>query len=62
MPPATPSARFPSTAWSCIAAAQDPGHPKFVAMNRLIATYWRPVFHYLRARGHHAPDAKDLTQ
>jgi RNA polymerase sigma-70 factor (ECF subfamily) len=28
----------------------------------LIATYWRPVFSYLRAKGHTATDAEDLTQ
>jgi RNA polymerase sigma-70 factor (ECF subfamily) len=31
-------------------------------MNRLIATYWKPIFHYLRTRGHPAQDAEDLTQ
>src|SRR5207249_1760000 len=63
MPSASPSARFPSTAWSCVRTAQDPTHPQFVAaMNRLITTYWKPVFHYLRARGQAAQDAEDRTQ
>lgn len=63
MAPAFASARFPSTAWSCVHAARDPHHPKFVAaMNQLITSYWRPVFHYLRARGHSAANAEDLTQ
>ncbi|OWK40827.1 RNA polymerase sigma factor [Fimbriiglobus ruber] len=57
------SARFPTTAWSCVRQAQDPTHPRYVAaVNQLIATYWRPVFYYLRAKGHPAPDAEDLTQ
>src|SRR5436190_1316390 len=60
---AAASAHFPSTAWSCIHAARDPCHPRFVAaMNQLISSYWRPVFHYLRARGHTAAEAEDLTQ
>jgi len=60
---ATPSARFAATAWSCIEAARDPHHPKFrTAVARLITTYWRPVFHFLRAKGHSATDAEDLTQ
>jgi hypothetical protein len=60
---ASPSARFPSTAWSCVRAAQDPDHPQFVAAtNRLITTYWKPVFCYLRAKGHAAQDAEDRTQ
>jgi RNA polymerase sigma factor (sigma-70 family) len=59
----SPSAGFPSTAWSCIQAAQDPSHPKFVAaVNRLVTAYWRPVYHFLRAKGHPAPEAEDLTQ
>jgi DNA-directed RNA polymerase specialized sigma24 family protein len=62
MPP-HPSARFPSTAWSCVREAQNPNDTRFVtAMNRLISTYWRPVFHFLRARGCSAQDAEDLTQ
>ncbi len=60
---ATPSARFPSTAWSCVRKAQDSTHPQFVAaLNRLITSYWKPAFHFLRARGHKAEDAEDLTQ
>jgi RNA polymerase sigma-70 factor (ECF subfamily) len=59
----SPSARFPSTAWSCVRDAQDPDHPQFrAAMNRLLSAYWKPVFCYLRARGHSAPDAEDRTQ
>jgi len=60
---ATPSARFPNTAWSCIEAARDPHHPTFrTAVPRLISTYWRPVFHFLRAKGHATADAENLTQ
>lgn len=61
--PATPSARFPTTAWNCIEAARDPLHPSFqTAITRLVSTYWRPVFHFLRARGYATADAEDLTQ
>ncbi len=62
MAPAAPSARFPSTAWTCVRAVQNPDHPQFVsAWNRLITSYWKPVFHYLRARGFAAEVAEDLT-
>ena len=38
MTPASPSAWFPSTAWSCVRKAQDPTHPQFVAaLNRPVA-------------------------
>ncbi len=61
--PATPSARFPATAWSCIEAARDPQHPKYVsAVNRLLTTYWRPAFHFLRKKYPAAPDPEGLTQ
>ena len=63
MAQASPSARFPSTAWSCVGKAQDPTHPQYVAaVNRLVTAYWKPVFHYLRAKGHSAQDAEDFTQ
>jgi RNA polymerase sigma-70 factor (ECF subfamily) len=61
--PATSSARFPATAWRCTEAAQDPQHPRFViAVNRLIAAYWRPVFRFLRRKYPAAADAEGLTQ
>src|SRR5437870_8316741 len=63
MAQASPSARFPSTAWSCVGKAQDPTHPQYVAaVNRLVTAYCKPVFHYLRAKGHSAQDAEDFTQ
>jgi RNA polymerase sigma-70 factor (ECF subfamily) len=31
-------------------------------MNRLIAAYWKPVFYFLRAKGHSLHAAEDLTQ
>jgi hypothetical protein len=63
MSPASPTRRFPTTAWSCIRAAQDPDHPQFrVAMNRLTTTYWKPVFHFLRASGRPVEQAEEVTQ
>jgi RNA polymerase sigma-70 factor (ECF subfamily) len=60
---AIPSARFPATAWSCIEAAGDPQHPKYVAaVNRLLTSYWRPAFRFLRKQYPAAPDPEDLTQ
>ena len=64
-PPVPPAAStpFPTTAWSCVRQAQDTTHPRYVAaVNRLIAAYWRPVFHFLRAKGRSVADAEDLTQ
>ena len=60
------SARFPSTAWSCIEAVRDPQHPQppkyVIAVNRLISTYWRPVFHFLRKKYPAVADVEGLTQ
>jgi RNA polymerase sigma-70 factor (ECF subfamily) len=58
-----PGGGFPTTAWTFIRAAQDPDHPEHVdALNQLITRYWRPVFYFLRARGHGLHAAEDLTQ
>ena len=57
------SGRFPTTAWTMVRKAQDPQSPeRLAAMNRCVAGYWRPVFYYLRARGHSFPQAEDVTQ
>ena len=62
MPPHS-SAGFPTTAWSLVRAAQtgDEQH-HLEAVNRFAAAYWRPVFFFLRAKGHAADRAEDLTQ
>jgi len=58
---AAPSSSFPNTAWSCIDAAKDPDHPKYrSAVDRLVTSYWRPVFRFLRGTRHVAA-AADLT-
>lgn len=61
--PASPSARFPTTAWSCLEAARDPEHPKFqIAFHRLIATYSPPVVRFLRKKYPSVTDLEGLTQ
>ncbi len=55
-------ARFPSTCWSRVAAA-DPGHPDARdALAELCATYWFPVYALIRRKGHDPSTALDLTQ
>ncbi len=57
------AAPFPTTAWSMVRAAQDRDDPAcLAAMNRCIAAYWRPVFYFVRAKGHSLHRAEDLTQ
>ena len=44
-----------------LAARSGSGHRR-EALERLCATYWRPIYGYLRRRGNAPADAEDLTQ
>lgn len=54
---------FVSTQWSIVLAARDaePGRARD-ALSALCATYWRPLYLYVRRSGHSIEDAQDLTQ
>lgn len=56
--------QFPPTAWSLLARLKDPKDPRVQAyLNRMIETYWRPVYKYVRLAWKRSnEDAKDLTQ
>ena len=56
-------AGFGSTQWSMVLAARD-GEPERAqaALEELCATYWRPLYHYVRRSGYSVEDAQDLTQ
>lgn len=59
-----PDRGWRTTIWSQILAAGDPSHPGHREhLDRLLRTYWKPVYAYVR-RAWHKPveDAKDLTQ
>jgi RNA polymerase sigma-70 factor (ECF subfamily) len=57
------SARFPTTAWSCLQLVQDHGHADHVpAVNRFLTLYWKPAYYFLRVRGVPHHEAEDLTQ
>jgi DNA-directed RNA polymerase specialized sigma24 family protein len=51
--------RFQPTAWTVVREAKDGSRE---AMERLIATYWKPVYFFVRRRGQDIEGAKDLTQ
>lgn len=54
---------FQPTRWSIVRSAGDPGSPGYLeSLDYLARAYWRPVYAYLRRRGHSIEDAKDLTQ
>lgn len=63
MPASESDDRFPATRWSLVHAARGKDEPKARrALEELCATYWLPIYGYIRSRGNDAHDAEDLTQ
>jgi len=57
------AARFTTTRWSVVLAAQRDSTPQArEALNQLCERYWHPLYAYLRRSGHGADEAQDLTQ
>jgi RNA polymerase sigma factor (sigma-70 family) len=57
------SSRFPTTRWTMVIAAGDPGRKEArSALAALCESYWYPLYAYLRRRGYPADQAQDLTQ
>ncbi|MCH7224870.1 RNA polymerase sigma factor [Haloferula sp. A504] len=51
------------TRWSMVVAARDsPSIERSEALGELCRQYWRPVYLYVRRRGHSAEETEDLTQ
>jgi len=59
-------ARFATTRWSVVAAAAAAGSRiegrSRVALETLCASYWYPLYAYVRRQGHDPDEAADLTQ
>lgn len=54
---------FHATRWSCVLAAKDPSAPeRRAALEDLIQAYWKPLYGFLRRKGHDVEAAKDYTQ
>jgi RNA polymerase sigma-70 factor (ECF subfamily) len=53
---------FSPTQWSVILGARRDSAGRGPALEKLCATYWLPIYSYLRRRGHSAQDSEDLTQ
>lgn len=55
---------FHTTHWSVVLAARDQndGTPAREALGKLCATYWYPLYAYVRRWGFAPPEAEDLTQ
>jgi hypothetical protein len=54
---------FLTTQWSIVegVASADEGHSRAL-IESLLDHYWKPVYCYLRRKGHTNEEAKDLTQ
>ena len=55
---------FVTTRWSLILSAANGSEEQKArdALAELCRTYWRPIFSFVRARGHSIEDAQDLAQ
>jgi DNA-directed RNA polymerase specialized sigma24 family protein len=54
---------FPATQWTAVLAAGGrPSPESAAALERLCASYWYPLYAFVRRSGHSPPDAQDLTQ
>ena len=53
---------FLTTHWSLIEGFQSTDEKDRSLINRLLKRYWKPVYCYLRKKGHNNEQAKDLTQ
>lgn len=58
-----PAESFRTTEWTQVASLRraDEAHRRTV-LERLVGRYWKPVYCFLRRKGHANEDAKDLTQ
>jgi RNA polymerase sigma-70 factor (ECF subfamily) len=60
---AASAGRFATTHWSIVAAAQGPVSPQAQeALATLCASYWYPLYAFIRRQGYTAHEAQDLTQ
>ena len=55
-------AAFMTTHWSVVLEAQGESPAAQEALEKLCRTYWRPIFAFLRRRGHSPEEAEDITQ
>lgn len=59
----TDAGRFATTRWSMVVAAGDADNPEGrAALEELCASYWYPLYAYVRRRGSDVHEAQDLTQ
>jgi RNA polymerase sigma factor (sigma-70 family) len=58
-----PKGSFQSTLWSLVLRAKDPNSKdRRQALQKLIETYWKPLYCFVRRKGSPVEEGKDLTQ
>lgn len=63
MQPSPRSPEFPATHWTLVHVAQGKDSQQAaLALEEICATYWYPIYAYLRRAGKGEQDAEDLTQ
>jgi RNA polymerase sigma-70 factor (ECF subfamily) len=60
--PARPKREFQTTHWSAVLAAGRHDSGAKLALTRLCAAYWDPLYAFVRRSGYSIEDAEDLTQ
>ena len=53
---------FPETRWTLVRSASQSPEARAAALEQLLATYWKPIYHYVRRKGRTVEDAKDVVQ
>ena len=56
------ASRFHTTRWSVVLGAARFTAGSSAALEELCTTYWRPIYAFIRRRGHTPEQARDLTQ
>jgi RNA polymerase sigma-70 factor (ECF subfamily) len=58
-----PGGAFPSTLWTLVLRAKDPAAPdRREALQKLIETYWKPLYNFVRRKGKDVEASKDIIQ
>jgi RNA polymerase sigma-70 factor (ECF subfamily) len=53
---------FPPTRWTLILSSRDGDSQRTRALDELLATYWKPLYFYVRRKGQSIDGAKDAVQ
>src|SRR4051812_31497017 len=53
---------FPNTRWTVIASSRSSAEARAKALEELLASYWKPLYFYVRRKGLSIEDSKDAIQ